>query len=142
MVVTLDIGDPNDVHPLDKQEVGRRLALAARALTYGESSVVWSGPRLRRVWIEGSEARVQFTSAEGLRARDGRPVSGFQLAGTEGRFVKARAQLAADEALLTSAEVPAPCAVRYAWADNPDGNLENAAGLPAAPFRTDAGASE
>lgn len=139
MVVTIDIGDPYDIHPTNKQEVGRRLALLARARTYGEAELAHEGPRLERVRVEGARVSVQLRGAEGLRTRDGGPVRGFALAGRDGRFVAARAEIDGEGVIVTSPEVPEPHAVRYAFAADPDANLENGAGLPAEPFRTDAG---
>jgi sialate O-acetylesterase len=134
LVVTLDIGDPQDIHPTNKQEVGRRLSLLARALTYGES-LVHHGPRLRSVEIEAQRVRVRFDDAEGLRTRDGQAVRGFFVADRSGKFVPARAQIDGTDVVLSASEVHS---VRYAFADSPDANLENGAGLPAEPFRTDA----
>lgn len=136
LVVTLDVGDPNDIHPRNKREVGRRLALVARARTYGES-LVHEGPRLLGVDIAGPSARVRFTNAEGLRTSDGQPPRGFVLVGADGRASPAHAALDADAVVLSHPSVPAPVAVRYAFSDVPDVNLQNAAGLPAWPFRTD-----
>lgn len=137
MVVTLDVGDAHDIHPTNKQEVGRRLALLARARTYGEAALPCQGPRLERVSIEGSQARVRFASAAGLRTADGRAPRGFTLAGPDGRHVEAQAMIEGGDVILSSPEVGRPCAVRYAFSDAPDVNLQNGAGLPAAPFRTD-----
>jgi sialate O-acetylesterase len=137
MVVTLDIGDPRDIHPTNKQEVGRRLALWARARTYGEASLAHAGPGLERVSIEGSRARVRFSHAEGLTTSDGRAPRGFTLAGPDGRHQPAQARIEAGDVWLESASVGSPRAVRYAFVDTLDANLQNAAGLPAAPFRTD-----
>ena len=138
MIVTLDIGNPTNIHPGNKREVGRRLALLARARTYGETSLADSGPMLERVEISGGEVRVHWRHADGLRLRSGATaLTGFALAGDDGIYHPATARLAGDIVVVTSAAVLAPRTVRYAWADNPDANLENAAGLPAAPFRTD-----
>lgn len=137
MVVTLDIGDANDIHPTNKQEVGRRLSLWARARAYGETSLVHEGPRLARVLSDGPRARVKLANADGLRTCDGQPPRGFSVAGGDGRYVPARAVIEGDEVLLTSPDVPSPCSVRYAFTDHLEVNLENGAGLPAAPFRTD-----
>lgn len=137
MVVTLDVGDSQDIHPTNKQEVGRRLSLWARARTYGEAALVHQGPQLERVSIEGSRVRVRLAHAEGLNTTDGRAPRGFTLAGPDGRHVAARASLEGGDVLLSSAEVARPCAVRYAFEDDPRVNLQNGAGLPAAPFRTD-----
>jgi sialate O-acetylesterase len=137
MVVTLDIGDEADIHPTNKQEVGRRLALWARARTYGESSLAHEGPRLERVRIEGALARVRFVHAEGLATSDGEAPRGFTLAGSDGRHEPATARIDGHEVVLSSEKVPAPCAVRYAFVDTLRANLRNGVGLPAAPFRTD-----
>lgn len=139
MVVAIDIGEPDDIHPKNKQEVGRRLALLARARTYGED-LICEGPRMAEVEILGQEVRVRFESARGLRSDGGGELRGFSVAGAEGQFVPARARIAGEEVWLDAAAagVAAPRAVRYAFSDNPDANLVNEAGLPAAPFRTDA----
>jgi sialate O-acetylesterase len=137
MVVTLDIGDPRDIHPTNKQEVGRRLALWARARTYGEASLAHAGPGLERVSIEGSRVRVRFSHAEGLTTSDGQAPRGFTLAGPDGRHEPAQARIEAGDVWLECPSVSAPRAVRYAFVDTLDANLQNAAGLPAAPFRTD-----
>jgi sialate O-acetylesterase len=135
-VVTIDIGDSNDIHPTNKQEVGRRLSLLARARTYGED-VVCHGPHLRSFTLEERRVRVQLDSAEGLRTSDGKPVRGFFVAGASGNFVPARAEIDGRDIVLSASDVPDPQAVRYAFGDDPDANLINAAGLPAEPFRTD-----
>ncbi|MFT3869959.1 MAG: sialate O-acetylesterase [Nibricoccus sp.] len=138
MAVILDIGNPSDIHPRNKLDVGRRLALLARAKTYGEKNLECSGPTFERVEIDGATARIHWQHATGLRTRDGSgAVKGFALAGTDGIYHSATAKIDETVAVVTSAEVPAPKFVRYAWADNPETNLENSAALPAAPFRTD-----
>jgi sialate O-acetylesterase len=137
MAVSLDIGDPLDIHPKNKQEVARRLSLLACAHTYGEREVVAEGPRVTGVEIQGERVRVRFAHARGLRTRDVGPPRGFALAGSEGGFRAANASIVGEEVWLECSAVAEPCAVRYAWADDPDVNLENAAGLPAEPFRSD-----
>jgi sialate O-acetylesterase len=137
MVVTLDIGDERDIHPTNKQEVGRRLALWARARTYGEAGLAHQGPTLERVRIEGAIVRVRFAQAEGLATSDGDAPRGFTLAGSDGGHQPASAHVEGSEVVLSSERVPAPCAVRYAFVDTLRVNLCNRAGLPAAPFRTD-----
>jgi sialate O-acetylesterase len=137
MVVSLDIGDARDIHPANKQEVGRRLALWARARTYGESGLPHEGPRLAGVSIEGRLVRVRFDHAEGLMTSDGEPPRGFTLAGDAGRHEPARARIEAGDVVLECPGIEAPRAVRYGFVDTFDANLQNAAGLPAAPFRTD-----
>lgn len=139
MVVTLDVGDPDDIHPRNKREVGRRLALLARHGVYAEAGLVHEGPRLLGVDIEGQSARVRFGNADGLHTVDGEPARGFTLAGEDGQHWPANARLDGDCVALSHPRVPAPRAVRYAFADAPDVNLVNGAGLPAWPFRTDAG---
>jgi sialate O-acetylesterase len=137
LAVTIDIGDAKDIHPKDKQDVGTRLALAALANVYGRK-LEYSGPAYRRMKVEGERVRLSFDHAEGgLVARDGGRLTGFAVAGEDGRFVRADAIIEGDEVFVSSPEVKRPAAVRYAWADNPAANLYNRAGLPASPFRTD-----
>ena len=138
MVVALDVGDPDDIHPRNKREVGRRLALLARARTYGELGLEHEGPRLLGVDVVGSLARVRYVNAGGLRTADGQPPRGFTLAGAEGQHWPAAAALEGEVVVLSHPRVPAPRAVRYAFVDALDANLQNGAGLPAWPFRTDA----
>lgn len=141
MAVTIDIGDSVDIHPKNKQEVGRRLSLLALARTYGRRDVEDSGPVFERVELGEGRARVHFIHAAGLRARGGGAVKGFTLAGADGIHRPADARIDGDSVVVTSAPVAEPKSVRYAWADDPVANLENGAGLPAAPFRTDRDAS-
>ena len=137
MAVALDVGEADDIHPRNKQEVGRRLALAALGHVYARD-VVYRGPQYRSWMAEGSAARVTFDDAgDGLRTRDGGPVRGFAIAGADGVFVWAEAMIDASTLVVRGAGVDRPSAVRYAWANNPVANLCNAAGLPASPFRTD-----
>ena len=136
--VTIDIGEPDNIHPLNKQEVARRLALIARALVYG-ATVDYSGPILATAKREGAAMRVSFAKgADGLTARS-KPLQSFELAGADKIFHPATAQIdSADNTILvTSKAVPDPVAVRYAWRNSPEANLFNSAGLPAAPFRSD-----
>jgi sialate O-acetylesterase len=137
LAVTIDAGDPDNVHPKNKEPVGERLALIALANAYGRK-LEYSGPRYRSMKVEGNAIRIQFTHADGgLVAKDG-PLKWFQIAGADGQFVDAEATIEKKTILVKSDKVPAPVAVRYAWANYPIGcNLYNAAGLPAAPFRTD-----
>ncbi|HVU16684.1 MAG TPA: sialate O-acetylesterase [Candidatus Didemnitutus sp.] len=138
MAVILDIGEEHDIHPKDKRDVGHRLALIARAGTYGEHSVVSAGPTMTQVEINGGAAIVHYSSAKGLRTHDGSAeVKGFALAGADGVYHSATAHIDHDSVVVSSREVPAPQSVRYAWSDWVVVNLENADGLPAAPFRTD-----
>jgi sialate O-acetylesterase len=136
MVVTTDIGDANNIHPPRKAPVGERLALAARALAYGEP-IEYSGPIFDKVRFEGSRAEMTFTHAgHGLVARDG-PLKGFSVAGLDKKFVPADAAIFGNTVTVSSPAVPAPTAVHYGFVNVPDGNLFNAEGLPASPFRTD-----
>ena len=135
MAVTIDVGNPTDIHPRDKKTVGTRLALAARALAYGER-VEHSGPLFRQAVPDGSALRVFFDHAEGLATRGGAPVEGFEIAGPDGRYVPAEGRIEGATVVVSNAAVPAPRAVRYGWADNPRVSLYNAAGLPASPFRS------
>ncbi|HEY9248910.1 MAG TPA: sialate O-acetylesterase [Rariglobus sp.] len=137
MAVTIDIGNPDDVHPLNKQEVGRRLALIALAKTYGKPDTVYSGPVYRFATKEGDAWRVHLSHADGLRTGGGAP-KGFQIAGEDGLFVDAEAALAGDGTIrVRAASVTDPAWVRYAWINSPDANVFNGAGLPMVPFRTD-----
>lgn len=136
LAVTTDIGDALDIHPKNKQEVGRRLALQALNKTYG-MAVECSGPVYEGHEVNGNVIRVRFSSVgKGLVAKGGR-LEGFAVAGADRKFHWAEARIVGDCVELTCAEVERPLAVRYAWANNPVGNLFNAAGLPAGPFRTD-----
>jgi sialate O-acetylesterase len=140
MVTTLDIGDGTDIHPKNKQEVGYRLSLAARAIAYGQD-VIYSGPLYKSMAIEGGRIRVRFSEVyDGLVAKGALApgaVNGFELAGDDHKFVAAEATIDGDTVVVRSDKVPRPLAVRYAWAMNPWCNLYNVAGFPASPFRTD-----
>ena len=139
MACAIDIGEANDIHPRNKQEVGRRLSLLALSHSYNRD-VVSSGPVFKAVQLEGERVRVVFQhTGSGLevRSRYGY-VNGFALAGEDGRFFWARAECRGDAVVVQSEMVPEPRYVRYGWADNPaDHNLYNREGLPAVPFRTD-----
>jgi sialate O-acetylesterase len=137
MAVTIDIGDPADIHPRNKGEVGRRLALAAKARVHGLGGVD-SGPFYRSMSVEGDSARLRFDGVGGgLRARGA--LAGFEIAGEDRRFVPGEARIDGEDVLVRSPEVARPLAVRYAWADDPPVSLFNAEGLPASPFCTDGG---
>jgi sialate O-acetylesterase len=138
MAVTIDIGDPKDVHPKNKQEVGRRLALHARRQLFGEK-IETDGPVFSSAKREGAALRVAFTHATGLRlepAKDDGRVS-FEVAGADQVFVPAEARVDGTTLLVSAPTVKEPVAVRYAWRNSPDARLFNRAGLPAAPFRSD-----
>jgi sialate O-acetylesterase len=134
MAVTIDIGNPDDVHPTDKLDVGLRLARAARALTYGEA-IEYSGPIFRQATTEGNTLRLWFDHAKELNARGGE-VTGFEIAGVDGKFYPAMAKIEGETIVVTSPSVPLPVAARYGWANSPQCNLFNGEGLPASPFRT------
>jgi sialate O-acetylesterase len=138
MAVAIDIGEWNDIHPLDKKDVGDRLALAAERIAYGESALVSSGPLFTSMEIEGKQIVLTFASVgNGLTAKGGE-LKGFAIAGADEQFVWAKAKIDGDRVVVWSKDVPNPVAVRYAWADNPQGaNLYNKEWLPASPFRTD-----
>lgn len=137
MVVTMDIGDVNDIHPRNKQEVGRRLALWALAKDYGKN-VAFSGPLFEKMAVVGHEARISFRYVEkGLSTSDGRAPSDFQIAGADRKFVPAKARIRGDQVVVWADGVERPVAVRYAWSDVATPNLINGSGLPASPFRTD-----
>ncbi len=135
MAVTIDIGDPDNIHPTDKQDVGHRLALAARAIAYGEP-IEFSGPLFRSMSREGSQARLYFDHAQGGLVVKGNNLTGFEIAGEDGHFVPASASVDGATVVLSNPAVLAPAQVRYGWADNPSCNLFNQAGLPASPFST------
>jgi sialate O-acetylesterase len=137
MAITVDIGDPGNIHPANKQEVGRRLSLWALGTVYGRKVPAIFGPLPAGQEIRGNEIAVAFTHTEGgLVAKDGE-VKGFAVAGADKQWKPAQAKIAGDKVIVSSAEVTKPVAVRYAWAANPVCNLYNGAGLPASPFRTD-----
>jgi sialate O-acetylesterase len=136
MAVSLDVGQADNVHPPDKQTVGARLALAARAVAYGEA-VEFSGPLFLEAVTEGGAMRVYFTHAEGLKAK-GSSLEGFEVAGEDRRFHAAAARVEGYTVVVNAAEVGRPVYVRYAWANAPmTANLYNGAGLPAAGFTSE-----
>ena len=136
MAVTIDIGDAKNIHPENKAEVGRRLALVARAKTYGQQ-VAFSGPLFKSMTIAGSAIRLTFDHVEGgLKAKDGK-LSGFAVAGADQKWAWAEARIDGDEVVVSCATIPKPVAVRYAWEMGPVASLFNGIGLPAAPFRSD-----
>jgi sialate O-acetylesterase len=155
VAVTIDIGDPGNIHPADKLDVGHRLALAAQHVAYGQAGV-YSGPTYKSSSVEGNKIRVIFDNVgSGLTtgiAPDhfyacqkppqtppaaATDLDGFAIAGADHKFVWAKAQIDGDAVVVSADGVPSPMAVRYAWADNPSCNLYNKEGLPASPFRTD-----
>jgi len=137
LAVTIDVGDPRDVHPHRKLEVGERLALWARGTIY-KQPIEYSGPLYESMKIEGSEIRLLFSHVgAGLEAQNGSELRGFAVAGADRTFHWAEARIDGDTVIVSTRDVPRPVAVRYAWADSPHCNLFNKDGLPASPFRTD-----
>ncbi len=136
MAVTTDVGNANDIHPNQKEPVGQRLALAALALTYGEN-IEYSGPLYDSMTAKGDSIVLSFKHVGGgLVAKDGE-LKGFTIAGADGNFVPAKAEIQGDKVVVSAEGVTAPKAARYGWANVPDVNLFNKEGLPASPFRTD-----
>jgi len=134
MAVTIDLGETTQIHPRNKRDVGVRLALAALRRAYGQE-VIDSGPIYRAMTVRGNACQVTFDHADGglvLRGQEG-----FEVAGSDRRWLAAEARVEAGQLLVSSAQVPAPVACRYAWSDDPPCTLYNGAGLPASPFRTD-----
>ncbi|MBV5281359.1 MAG: 9-O-acetylesterase [Paludibacter sp.] len=137
MVCTIDIGDAGNIHPSNKQEVGRRLALSAEKLVYNQNCIA-SGPLYKGYQKDGNKIRIRFTNPNsGLSTRGGKVVTGFAIAGNDKQFYWAKATIVGKEVVVYSEKVTDPEAVRYAWADNPECNLTNSEGLPVVPFRTD-----
>jgi len=138
MVVAIDLGEWNDIHPDNKKTVGERLALAAEKLAYGEN-IVYSGPIYESSKVEGNKITISFGSVgSGLIANDGEELSEFAIAGADKKFVWAKAKIEGDKIIVWNDSVVSPMYVRYAWADDPvNPNLFNKEGLPASPFRTD-----
>lgn len=136
LAVTIDVGDPKNLHPPRKAEVGDRLALWALGTTYGRK-IVYSGPIYESMKITGNEVHIRFRYVgDGLEVR-GQAFEGFSIAGADRRFHWADARIEGDEVVVSSKEVVSPVAVRYGWAGSPECNLYNKNGLPASPFRTD-----
>ena len=137
MAVTIDIGNHSDIHPKNKQEVGRRLALWAQRDVYHEKNLVVSGPLYSGMETKGSKIVLSFDYANGLKSKDGGPLVGFEIAGADGNYVEANAVIDGNKVVVSSPSVTVPISVRYAWAPDPKQNLTNAAGLPASPFTTE-----
>jgi sialate O-acetylesterase len=137
MAVAIDAGEWNDIHPLDKKTVGQRLAAAAKHLAYGEDNI-YSGPVFKSGKVKGKKVVLEFDHVgSGLMAKGG-PLREFMIAGADGEFHEAKAEIRGDKIVVWSKKVNKPKAVRYAWSSNPeDANLYNKEGFPASPFRTD-----
>jgi len=136
MAIAIDVGEAANIHPKNKQAVGHRLALWALAAVYGEK-IPFSGPLPAEHKVKGGEIMLSFTHADGGLVAKGGELKGFAIAGADKKWFWAEARIEGDEVVVSSPDVKSPVAVRYAWADNPDCNLFNGAGLPASPFRTD-----
>lgn len=138
MAVIIDIGEWNDIHPLNKNDVGKRLALAARKVAYNNEKVVYSGPLYKSMRIDDNKIILTFTHVGSGLVAQGGELKHFAICGADSQFVWAQAKIEGDKVIVWSDEISNPVAVRYAWADNPEGaNLYNKDGLPASPFRTD-----
>lgn len=139
MATAVDLGDADGVHPRSQADVAHRLVLVAAKVAYGENVVAY-GPMFQSMSIEETRIRIKFSNVgSGLLIKGGPgELRGFEIAGADGKFAWARAQLDADNILVSSEAVRQPVAVRYDWRNAPDGNLYNQEGLPATPFRTDA----
>lgn len=137
MAVTTDITNLDDIHPRNKQDVGKRLALWALAKTYGKTNLVYSGPLYKSMKVEGNKIRIEFDHVGGgLKSRDGKPLSWFTIAGKDGDFVEANAVIDGNTVVVSSDKIAEPAAVRFGWNEIAEPNLMNADGLPAGPFRT------
>lgn len=150
MATIMDLGEPNNLHPTNKLDVGKRLSLVARHAVYGEKDLVWTGPIYASMKAEGNAIRVSFTqTGSGLVigsapwiAPNVTPIPttsllGFAVADEQQHWVQAEAKIDGNTVLVSSDKVAKPVAVRYAWQNSPECNLYNKEGLPAAPFRTD-----
>ncbi len=138
MAVTTDITELDDIHPHNKQDVGNRLALWALARTYRQSDLVYSGPLYKSMSIQGTTIRIGFDHVgTGLTSSDGKPLTWFEIAGPDKKFVKAKAEISGSAVLVYSDDTIKPVAVRFGWHQEAAPNLINKGGLPASPFRTD-----
>jgi sialate O-acetylesterase len=137
MAVITDVGEERDIHPKKKEPVGARLALAARAVAYGEEKLVYCGPLFEKMEVQGEKAMLSFKHVGGgLVAKDGK-LTGFTIAGDDHKFVNAEAEIVGDKVVVFSPNVAKPVAVRFAWSNCPVVNFFNKEGIPATPFRTD-----
>lgn len=137
LAVTIDTGDPNSIHPTDKEPAGDRIARCAMVMVYGDKEVVDHGPTLEKIERRKGEIRLKFSHADGGLVSKGDKPGEFSIAGDDQKFVWANARIQGDTVIVSSPDVPNPKEVRYAWQSNPIATLFNGAGLPASPFRTD-----
>jgi sialate O-acetylesterase len=136
MAVAIDIGTSNDIHPKNKQDVGKRLALNALAQTYGKK-IEYLGPVYKNMEFENGKLRLYFEHSEGLSSLGNKELLGFEVAGKNKKYFQAKAKIDKGTVLLQSSKVKQPVSARYAWANDPVCNLYNSAKLPASPFRTE-----
>jgi sialate O-acetylesterase len=136
ITVTDLVDDFKNIHPSYKWEVGRRLSLLALAKDYGFKNVEYSGPRYQKMKIKGDKIILNFSHTEGLKAGDGTPLNYFTIAGDDGKFVPATAEIQGNKIVVSSTAISNPRAVRFAWTETANPNLVNDIGLPALPFRT------
>ncbi|MBG6235854.1 sialate O-acetylesterase [Pedobacter sp. CAN_A7] len=136
MVVALDLGEWNDIHPLNKKDVGKRLALQAEQLVYGNKNIIHSGPLFTQVIAKGNKLVISFTNTgSGLKTKNGGELKHFAIAGTDGKYQWAKAEIKGNKVIVWNDNIPHPVSVRYAWAHHPDtANLYNQEHLPASPF--------
>ena len=138
MAVTVDISNIADIHPKNKQDVGKRLARWALAKDYGKDDLVYSGPLYKEMKTDGNKIRLEFEHVGGgLVSRDQKPLANFQVAGEDKKFVDAKAEIDGSAVVVSADGVEKPVAVRFGWAETAEPNLSNKEGLPASPFRTD-----
>ena len=138
MAVTVDIGNVSDIHPRNKQDVGKRLALWALANDYGKKDLEYSGPLYSGMKVDGNKAVLTFEHVgQGLVSRDGKPLTWFTVAGDNKEFVEAKAEIVGNTVVVSAEGVDKPAAVRFGWHQEAEPNLSNKNGLPASPFRTD-----
>jgi sialate O-acetylesterase len=136
MAVIVDLGEWNDIHPQNKEDVGKRLALLAKKMAYHENKLAFSGPIIRAAQLKNNQIILSFTEVGGgLIAKNGQELAHFSVAGEDKKFIWAKAKIKGNKVVVWSDDVKTPSYVRYGWADNPEkANLYNKAMLPASPF--------
>jgi sialate O-acetylesterase len=138
LAVAIDVGEWNDIHPLNKKDVGKRLFLTAEKFAYCNNDIVYSGPIYESMKIEQNKIILKFKHTGSGLTMKGDKLNTFVIAGDDGKFVTANAKIESNKVVVWSDEIKNPVAVRYAWADNPENaNLYNKEGLPASPFKTE-----